>query len=65
MNEVNIFLNNEYVTKESMKKLDQKVARRLNPKDVAADVGEVRKRSYPTHVHTHRVGREHVANQSL
>ena len=43
ISEVNIFLNNEYVTKESMKKLDQKVARRLNPRD-SADIGEVHKR---------------------
>ena len=56
--EVNIFLNNEYVTKESMKKLDQKVARRLNPSNVA-DAGEVHKRSYASNVNTHRAGRSH------
>ena len=43
--EVNLFIASEYVTKESMKQLEQRVARKLNPNNMSAQQSERNQRN--------------------
>ena len=49
--EVNLFIASEYVTKESMKQLEQRVARKLNPNNMSAQQSERNQREDYHSVH--------------